>query len=843
MIRVNNRRIIRRLALRELKSNRKMCFIVVLSIVLTCILFTALTSIGGSLIHGMQQETMRQVGGKNHAGVKYVLQEDYEKIKADSATQDVSYRIIVGNLVNDELKNISAEVNCAENEEAAASMFCAPEVGRLPEAYDEIAMSTLVLDELGLPHELGITVPVKLDIDGEISGHEFTLCGYWQGDKVAMAQECWVSRAFANEQAPAPTVSFRSQEYMKYAGYYMVDFNFANSWDIEGKTNALKERIYGDTDDAPYVGINWAYTTSRVDGGMLAGGTILLFVVFMAGHLIIYNIFYINISANIRNYGLLKTIGTTARQIQKMVRTQATVYCLAGIPLGLIIGMLLGKPLLGAVMKTLDIRSTESYSISEGLAVMICLISATFTFLTVMMSCYEPCKIAGKVSPMEALRYNETDINKKKKSKKTGKISPFTVAGNNMSRAYRKTVVVVLSLSLGMVLVNMMFTVIRGIDEDKFIGNMIIGDILVRHSDNTNFWDERTKGITPDMIADLRQIDGTDVHPVYYDYGKVQPDGEPLERLKTLYDRYKDNEIVKGDLDAALNGELFADIYGIDMEAISYFEPVMGSIVPEKLMSGKYAIVHTYLYDADHDSDVEIYHPGDRITVENGEIRCEYEVMAVCEVPYPLSTKIYHMFSTQVVLPETEYMALADAPGACSVMINIEGDRERVKEQCKAYCAGEGSPLTYSDKQTFLDEFNSFINMIKLVGGILTGILTLIGILNFVNAVVTGIISRKKELAMMNAVGMTDSQLQEMLMWEGVCYVIFTAAASICIASLINHFVIRSIGKELFFYIYRFTLTPIAVCTPVLLCLSAVIPVVSYKMVCKESVVDRLRES
>ena len=106
MTKVQNRKVIRLLALRELIANRKMAIVVVASIVLTCVLFTALTSIGGGLINGMQQETMRQVGGDRMAGLKYVLPEDYEKVKGDSKTRDVVYRIIVGNAVNDDFKNI-----------------------------------------------------------------------------------------------------------------------------------------------------------------------------------------------------------------------------------------------------------------------------------------------------------------------------------------------------------------------------------------------------------------------------------------------------------------------------------------------------------------------------------------------------------------------------------------------------------------------------------------------------------------------------------------------------------------------------------------------------------------
>lgn len=527
-----------------------------------------------------------------------------------------------------------------------------------------------------------------------------------------------------------------------------------------------------------------------------------------------------------------------------MVRVQAAVYCAAGIPFGLIIGILLSKILLKSIMRILNIYSAASYTVSAELLVLICLVSAVFTFATVMISCHKPCKMAGSVSPIEALRYNDTDIHTKKKEKKTGKITPLSVAQNNMSRSRKKTVIVVLSLTLSMVLVNTLFTVLSGVDENKFISHSIVGDALIRHTDRTDNWDERVKGITVDMISDLEQIDGAEVHPVYYESGSIFADGESLERLKKLYEKYKGNKEQSIDLETALNDSHQADIYGIDDATAAYFEPSEGSIDMEKLKTGKYAIVYTYLWQAEDDSEVQIYHVGDTITVECGEgNKHEYEVMAVCEVPYPLSTKVYSIFETQVILSAEAYMSVTHSPGAASVMINTDDDSGRVKEQCRAYCDGDGSPLIYADKQTYLDEFNDFIKMVKLVGGTLSGILALIGILNFVNAVVTGIISRKRELAMMNAVGMTGRQLKAMLMWEGIYYAVLTAVCALIIGTLLSYVVVNSIAGEIFFFTYHFTVLPILICVPILLVLSAVIPSVSYGTICRDSVVNRLREN
>ena len=125
----------------------------------------------------------------------------------------------------------------------------------------------------------------------------------------------------------------------------------------------------------------------------------------------------------------------------------------------------------------------------------------------------------------------------------------------------------------------------------------------------------------------------------------------------------------------------------------------------------------------------------------------------------------------------------------------------------------------------------------------LSGILALIGILNFVNAVVTGIIARKHDFAMMSAVGMTGKQMKAMLMWEGVHYAFLTAICSVLLGTLLSVFIINSIASELFFFTYHFTLVPIFICIAVLVLLSGVIPTTSYNTICNGSVVDRLRRT
>ncbi|SDA11850.1 putative ABC transport system permease protein [Ruminococcus sp. YE71] len=850
MTKVNNRRLIRRLAVRELKKDRKMSFVVILSIVLTCVLFTVLATIGGSLINGSQQETMRQVGASSMAGLKYVLPEDAEKVAADSKTRNVSSRIIVGQVSDERLRNFRAEVNCALSLQNAEAMFCAPTEGRLPESFDEVAVSTLFLDELGLPHELGITVPMKMIINDRAMTtveQPMTLCGFWQGDRVSMAQQCWVSKAFQEKYAPTPDVSFYDTDLTCLAGYYQVDFDFANSWDIEGKTEKLMKRLYPDG-KVPGYGVNWAYAAGSIDGGTITAIVIFALIIFSAGYLIIYNIFSINISANIRSYGLLKTIGTTEKQIRRMVRTQARIYCAAGIPFGLVTGLVIGKVSIGMILRIINLISAQSYAVSPKMMAIICIISALFTFETVMISSRKPCKAAAKASPIEALRYNET-ANIKNEDKQTKKLSPRSIAKSSMLRSRRKIVVVVLSLTLSIILTNTLFTFLGGLDMDKYLSNMIVGDFIIKRQNTPgNRFDGTYNTVTPEQIEEIASLDGVkSADPVYCEHGELMLEGTVLERYDALEAAYG-----KTDSDytfyAHSKGCISSDLYGIPQNILADITPKEGSIDAEKFASGDYALVYTKyinLDDSENDPIDDLCKTGDTITVRgtNEQIKT-FKVMAVSDIPYPLSTQEYDMLSVHITIPESAYMELTDDRSAMLVKVGADKeDIDRAGTQLDAFTELSENSLICKSKSDYMDEYKDLTKVIRIVGGALCGILALIGILNFVNAVVTGIISRKRELAMMNAVGMTGRQLKAMLMWEGVHYSVLTAVSSIVLSSLLSLLLLRNLAKEMIFFSYSFNILPILVCLPILILLSAAIPATAYKVINRESIVDRLREN
>lgn len=284
-----------------------------------------------------------------------------------------------------------------------------PALGRLPEKGKEIATTIQVLDALGVEHKLGETVPLEFTANGKKYRESFTLCGFWNADAVTVANQAFVSYEYANKVAPVwRIVSENFGERSFESGSVNPLIWFSNSFNPEKQMQELKIRCGFDEDVKK--GVNWAYASSDVDITTVFLIIGILLLVMLSAYLIIYNVFYISVSRNIRFYGLLKTIGAANRQLKKIVRGQTKILCLIGIPIGLVLGFLLSFVLVHVAMRTTTIYN---YGVSLNPAVFAG--GVLFTFITVMVSCIRPCRYTEKISPTDAVRYTEIQSGKRNK--------------------------------------------------------------------------------------------------------------------------------------------------------------------------------------------------------------------------------------------------------------------------------------------------------------------------------------------------------------------------------------------------------------------------------------------
>ena len=153
---------------------------------------------------------------------------------------------------------------------------------------------------------------------------------------------------------------------------------------------------------------------------------------------------------------------------------------------------------------------------------------------------------------------------------------------------------------------------------------------------------------------------------------------------------------------------------------------------------------------------------------------------------------------------------------------------------------GSSSHFDYSSIETVRKDFDQFIGAVKYIGGFLCAIVGIIAVLNFINAILTGIISRKREFALLQAVGMTGKQLRECSRSK-VCSTRLISACSRSRLSLASTHCSRGSICSWSAETCHLTIVPILILLPVLALLGAYIPCAIYGNVRGTSIVDDLR--
>lgn len=598
------------------------------------------------------------------------------------------------------------------------------------------------------------------------------------------------------------------------------------------------------------VGASMLYSASLVGAGSAAGAQgmmavlAILAMIFGSGYLIIYNIFQISVTRDIQLYGRLKTLGATQNQIRRMVFTQALRLCLIGIPAGLVIGFGVGAVLIPIILVSLGTAATLS------LSPVIFLGAAAFSLATVMLSCTKPAKIAGQVAPVATMKYTDSDVSPKKKSKKAiGALTPQKMARGNMTRNVKRTVLVMVSIAVGLALMNSFFVYQHSFDEDAYVDSFLQSDIAVMDGPrNTALTDQVPEGtITPEMLAAMAQTPGvTQSGGVWYTEFTETINPEVLGRITAYYDEKDSGQQgwIEGDEDALRQyrelkqtGAATVSVYGMDAYTAGMGDVYVGSFDAERFATGRYVIAYGIAGNGEGSVHYEV---GDII-----EIRGQpYELMAMID---PASTVVGDLHTDRnkmeidYVISREKFLESFPQTNAVSAFLDTENDG--VRNTVVAALSEQYPELAVKTRLTYEGQFQSQTLAITAMGYTLGLIMALIGILNFANTMLTAIIARRHEFTMLESIGMTKRQLKAMLVSEGIYYVGISLVLSIIGAVFIAATYVQNAVSTSWVASYNFTLLPFAVIIPILVTISIAIPIVCFRGAQKESLVERLRSA
>ena len=157
------------------------------------------------------------------------------------------------------------------------------------------------------------------------------------------------------------------------------------------------------------VRINTDYiNASNPDPQVIAGGIIVALIIILSSMLVIYSIFYVSVINKVHEYGKLRAVGATKRQIRKIILREGFILSCISIPLGIAIGYLIGQVV---ILKALKM---DRYGVG-GMNIFIAIGVAVITVISVLLSLLKPMKMACNISPVEAMRYDGNDSKQKKR--------------------------------------------------------------------------------------------------------------------------------------------------------------------------------------------------------------------------------------------------------------------------------------------------------------------------------------------------------------------------------------------------------------------------------------------
>ena len=830
MFQNNNSAVPKRLAQRSLHTDRRRNLITVIAIALTTLLFTSVLTMGSGSVESIQRATMAMVGGDGHASVKYVTDEEFKKIKRNPLVKEMAYcRMLCDSVDNSSLIKRHTEFWYYDNTGLKFG-FAEPTGGHRPSAENEVIADTKTLELMGIPLKVGSPIKLELTVHGKQVQRDFVLAGWWKSDPGFNVGQIFASRAYVDAHIGELQNTYYQDSSLTGAitGY----IKFENSLHIENNLQTLltQSGYSMDSNASNYIatGINWAYlsTQTSIDAPTVIG-LLCAFLLFMfTGYLIIYNIFQISVLKDIRFYGLLKTIGSTNRQLRMIIRHQAILLSLTGIPIGLFSGFLVGKSFVPSLIAQSSYAGSV-ISVTPRPAVFLC--SAAFAFITVFLSIRKPVKIAAEVSPIEAVCYTgESDTGLLKTRKTKSRANAAHMALFNLGRNRKRTLLVVLSLSLSIILANTVFTVSQSIDINKALAKFTESDFLIAHADYFNHQSGGAdSALSKSFVAAV----------------KARPGFQSGGYLYGTYGSYT-SRTSKQTMNKQPDGSYSTAIYGLDPFSISRLKCIDGTIDTDRLASGNYVLEGTCTDDNGNvEADTINHSIGDVITLHCDGKDKKLTVLGHV-IANPNTNTDGSWMGSVLFLPTDVFQTLTGVSYAMSYAFDVTQDQESAMETfLKEYTDSVEPTMNYSSKFTALAGLEGVRQAAVLIGGALSLIIGLIGILNFSNAILTGILTRRHEFAMLQSIGMTRKQLRSILCREGGFYAGFTAIISVFLCICCSLLIVRPLSGSIWFMHFHFVFYPLLIILPILFLLAILLPLLLYHSIDKQSLVEQLRET
>lgn len=783
----------------NLKSSKAKSVLICITIMLTTTLLTSVGIICNNWLKTNKAATI-EYSGSFEGIYKRVNKDKLDIIKNNASIDQYGiYKAIGTSQYEDSNLGLIYADNTIKN--MANIKF---EDGTMPEKENEIAIESGYLNLLNNGAKIGDKIKLSYESlsTGEIKEKEFILSGIFQTSDISKAQKSYsaiISKSYF--------VSEEVDENTKYNVYInIVKPKKLTADEVKESILSIAKNMGIEEYD---VRINTDYiNASNPDPQVIAGGIVVALIIILSSMLVIYSIFYVSVINKVHEYGKLRAVGATKRQIRKIILREGFILSCISIPLGIAIGYLIGQVV---ILKALKM---DRYGVG-GMNIFIAIGVAVITVISVLLSLLKPMKMACNISPVEAMRYDGND-SKQKKRKGYEEINLKKITFANLSRNKKRTVITLLSLSLSGILFIVASTIMNCMNPENMAKDHSLGDITV-YLDNYD-WNE----------------DGSNN---LYDIQANNPLGKEMcERLENIPGVKKINmeKSAWASIDIGAGEKNLEDIQGFDKEFYDELSEhlVEGEINKEALESGE-GLVYTH---PSYAKEIGIKVGSTQvITIYDGKdsYKKEFTVLALVDIG-----------GASIRIPESVMDSLIKTDTTIRVGLEIKKDMLKSVEEEIKNITDNDEYLSYGTLEDSIETYKKSMAITSVLIYSLVIIIGVIGLMNLINTMITSIITRKRELGILQAIGLSDKQLVKMLQIEGLFYTVGTLLITLTLGNILGYIAViifRNTGASYAIYDYPLTQTIIMIVAITLVQILITYMVTNnFK---KDSLVDRIRYS
>ena len=796
----DTRRIIHGLAKADLKTHKLKTFLTAIIIILaTCLMATIFSVLVNDALDQANQAPY-------HAMYRAVNEDTKTTLQSDKDFEAVGIYKSFGNQVDRDGRTDLAYMD----EQALAFMGFRLVDGVIPDSENEVLVSETYLKNRALSVGDTFRFAYVDSLTNEEREEEFTVCGTIQNKEQERGEQFYVVTSNSFQMKYAQQYSQITSDFSTETAATVDVLVLLNSDYSSTGSDTQKDFLKSKGESAGIPSFDVIINESYIDGVYFDGtviAAVIFFTIFLmfASSFVIYSIFYISIVNSMPMYAQLISLGTTQKQLRRFLNTQGNMLAVRFIPLGALISILLIVLISGVQWLLYD--------------ALITLFAILLIYVVIKFALRKPAKLLANASPIEAMKFRDGETAGSHKALK--QITPDSLAKSNLHTNRKKNRMSIISLSISGTLMIALAILVSSInlpamirqsypmDEDFQIGIQM-----------DNFYERfptiiQNNPLSGELMGQITDIPGVQ---------KIVLDECVIGRLVESAVNYTSPED-NLELLNSLSPELIANVSEIASGTVSYDDLGTNEIVINKYRTDRSELNY---------GDLQV---GDSLTFRfevGGQII--EETFTVAGIAYFPSTGLF--YCTQEAIEQI-------SPYNNTTHISIFCDKnytEPVKDRLASLISGNPNLRlkVYSEEYSMIA---GFINVTMSSLYAVSAFVVIFGLLNMINMLINSAIIRKREFALLQAVGMTNRQLRKMLYREGMSVSIksalLAAAFGITIGGLLCYLANKVMALK--FVIFAIVPLPVLLFAAVLIGLQILVSYCICRSIEKTSLIENLR--